>query len=93
MVDQQLTGKKAVNDYFSSLLFDESSETEHSEPANIELKFAHVKPGHQLLLIWDTPLKGAQALCRDLFLLSCLSKVTGHKLREILFNSIQTIKR
>ncbi len=96
MSTKQISGHEAVSDYFSSLLFDSNldvnSDDIDNEFADVELKFAHVKAGYQLLVLWDFPLTRAQALCLDLFLLSSLRVVTGNKLRSVLLNSLQTMK-
>jgi hypothetical protein len=88
VVNEKLTGKSAVDDYFSSLLLDTQvgqPEVESDEPV---LRFARVEPGYEVAAIWSGTLTAPQQRCVDLFLLSCLRSLPGTKLRMALLNAI-----
>lgn len=93
MANDSLSSQRYVDDYFSSLLLDtqvDSNNEEHGEPV---LRFARVEPGYELRVFWNGPLTRAQQLCSDFILLSCLSKVSGKRLRQSMLDSISSVSR
>lgn len=89
MVDEKLSGKSAVDDYFSSLLLDTQighTDVDADEPV---LRFARVEPGFELTALWQGALSAPQQLCADLFLLSCLKTVSGRRLKKSMLDAIR----
>lgn len=91
MVEDKVSGKIAVDDYFSSLLLD----TQVSQPADDEpaLRFARVEPGYEVMAFWQGPLNPAQSLTNDLILLSCLKKITGPMLKNAFLAAIKHVNK
>jgi hypothetical protein len=91
MVDDKLTGKSAIDDYFSSLLFDTQVHSDVDESEEPVFRFARVDAGYELIPFWKGPLSHAQLLCSDLILMSFLKGVSGVKLRKAMLNSIKVV--
>jgi hypothetical protein len=92
VVTEKLTGKSAVEDYFSSLLFDTQSPTISQDTQEPAFRFARVDPGYEVMSFWTHPLSPAQQFCADLILLSRLKNISGEKLRHSMLNAIHMVQ-
>jgi hypothetical protein len=92
VVTAKINGKSAVEDYFSSLLFDSQSPSDCQEAIEPAFRFARVEPGYEVLNHWTQPLSKPQQFCADLLLLSCLKEITGKRLRQAMLDAIKTVR-
>jgi hypothetical protein len=91
-VIDKINGKSAVEDYFSSLLFDSQSPSDNRDSAEPAFRFARVEPGFELMSYWSLPLTKPQQLCSDLLLLSCLKNITGTRLRKSMLDAVKLVR-
>ena len=92
MVTDKINGKSAVEDYFSSLLFDSQSPNDNQDAVEPAFRFARVEPGYEVMSYWRQPLSKPQQFCADLLLLSCLKEITGKQLRQAMLDAIKTVR-